>query len=216
MSVIASGTQWMIDTGNPPAPNHSACAWCLSSGAGGVQVPYAIQGAAFFAGTPFFDNTSSANWQFFSQDVGVVNLGVSATAAPTFIGYTRTDNAVNGTSIYTGTGGALTQTGPTGSAVANTPTSVVVGNQLVTAVPMLGNVWAFMCWDAVLSADEMQAQYLHLRPVVRPQALTRWLPMWNVASVNADWSGSGNTPTVTGTYTNSRLIPPIPYAALNR
>lgn len=210
MSCLATGTQYLTDTANNPPATHSACAWAISSGAGGVQVPYAIQGATFFAGTPFFDNGSSPNWQFFSQDLGVVNLGVSATAW-TFIGYSRIDNSVNGQTLYVGTGGALTVIGPGGSAVANTPTSVVIGDQLIPTTPMLGNVVDFFAWNVALTDAEMQRQYLLLHSAVRPQDLNRWHPMLNVADVAVDWSGQAHAPTVTGTYTNSRIMPPIPY-----
>ncbi len=96
-------------------------------------------------------------------------------------------------------------------AVANTPTSVVIGNQLIPTVPMLGNVVSFFSWSVALSDAEMQRQYLRLSSAVRPQDLNRWHPMLNVANVAVDWSGQGHAPTVTGTYTDSRIMPPIPY-----
>jgi hypothetical protein len=71
----------------------------------------------------------------------------------------------------------------------------------------------YMEWNTVLTAAQLQTQFLSSTPIVALGNLSRYLPLTNAATAGNDSSGNGFNMTVNGTLTNGASLPTFPPVA---
>lgn len=212
MSCLANGTQRLTRTTNIPTTALTVCTWAICAPAPIVgDTAISMDSGTNYQGQFFvnFPNNNS-NWWFFSDDAGNIDLGIISTTW-TFLCFSRQNNTNNGIQIYTGTGGTLTKTSPTFTGASVTGTQLTVFGEQDGAVPFHGNVLATKLWDTILTDNEVDAEYRRMQPVVQLANLNTFLPILNNANAALDWSGNGRNMTQTGTFADSRSMPPIPW-----
>lgn len=208
MSCLANATQRLVRTTNVPA-TFTMAMWAICNPSTD-DTACSIDTATTYAANIFVVSAADNNWHFFSTNTGDIDLGVASTSW-TFLCCSRTNNTNNATKIYTGTGGALTVTSPTYTGTNITPNRISVYNEVDTSFPFRGNVLSFKLWDVVLTQAEVENEYLRLVPTTQLVSLNTWLPILNNTNAVTDWSGNARDMTKTGTFTDSHLMPPVPW-----
>ena len=135
-----------------------------------------------------------------------INIRTHAQLANTWTWIAYSAGPTNTTAYYSLDGETIVTVGTVPSATG-TPTAKYISTDSQGSGSFPGLIVGAKFFDQALTVDQLALEAIRFRPSISTNA---WLPLLNGTSPGLDWGGVADM-TLTGSFSTSRLMPPIPW-----
>lgn len=219
MSCSVNGTNGNFLSGNTSLPSvnsdFSCCLWGALTLKAGFATFLSLENGSG-GGFQFYVDTSTRTPHYATLVNDVHFPGGDFTDGQwNWYGMSHSTGGATTTLYRSVNGGAISSSSFAETIPAVTLNKLVLYNEGANDEPTNGNLFGFKIWTAALSAREISSEMACHVPRHQLSSVNRYIPILNTANAGEAYVGRGLSLTKTGTLTDSRKMPPVPWSPRN-